>query len=119
MALPIISMSNAGMVVAGCNWAGFWMSNTNQGAYNPSLALDSSGNPVVSWYESDGTSTTSMSNAGMVVVGCNWVHFLDVNTNQNAYNPSLALDSSGNPVVSWEEYDGTSYNIYVKRWNGS
>ena len=63
--------------------------------------------------------TTSMSNAGMAVVGYNWETFLDVNTNQGAFDPSLALNSSGNPVVSWYEYDGTSYNIYVKRWNGS
>ncbi len=94
--------------------------NTNRDAYNPSLALDSSGNPVVSWHESDGTS-------GNIYVkrwnGRSWVQlgttFLDVKTNQNAFIPSLALDSSGNPVVSWYEYDGTSDNIYVKRWNGS
>ena len=54
--------------------------------------------------------------------GSSWVQlgtFLDVNTNQNAANPSIALDSSGNPVVSWKEFDGTSSNIYVKRWTGS
>ena len=37
-------------------------------------------------------------------------------------NPSLALDSSGNPVVSWSEcFDiaCTDRDIFVKRWNGA
>ncbi len=97
----------------------FLDANTNQNARNPSLALDSSGNPVVSWDEWDGTSNNIYVNRWN---GSSWVQlgtFLDANTNQNARNPSLALNSSGNPVVSWNEWDGTSFNIYVKRWDGS
>jgi hypothetical protein len=81
----------------------------------PSLALNSSGNPVVSWYEDDGTSTNiyvkRWDGSGWVQLGT----FLDANTNQqDAYDPSLALDSSGNPVVSWKE--SGRKNIYVKRF---
>jgi hypothetical protein len=43
--------------------------------------------------------------------------FLDANTNQNAFAPSMRLDSSGSPVVAWRESDGISFNIYVKRFN--
>ena len=96
--------------------------NTNQAAFSPSLALDSSGNPVVSWYESDGTSGYPFNIYVKRWNGSSWVQLgdiLDVNTNQSSENPSLALDSAGNPVVSWSEYDGTSWNIYVKRWNGT
>ena len=84
--------------------------NTNRNAQSPSLALDSSGNPVVSWFEHDGTSENiyvkryNASTTSWDLVGTT---FLDVNTNRNAYNSSLALDSSGNPVVSWFEHDGT------------
>ncbi len=47
---------------------------------------------------------------------------LDVNYSQDATNPYLATDSSGNPVVAWEEKDpdtANMKNIYVKKWNGS
>ena len=44
---------------------------------------------------------------------------LDINLAKNASisSRSLALDSSGKPVVAWTEDDGTSTNIYVKRLN--
>jgi hypothetical protein len=93
--------------------------NTNSSAYYPSLALDNSGNPVVSWVESDGPSDNIYVKRWN---GSNWVQlggFLDANIDQNAYNPRLALDGAGNPVVSWHEDDGSNYNIYVKRWDGS
>ncbi len=93
--------------------------HTNQFAYDPSLALDNFGNPVVSWEEYDGTSNNVYVKRWN---GSSWVQLgssLDVNTNQPAYTPSLALNSSGNPVVSWYESDGTSWNVYVKQWNGS
>jgi hypothetical protein len=88
-------------------------------AYGPSLALDSNDNPAVAWAE------FGVSSYDIYVkqwTGSSWVQrgtALDVTTNQPAISPSLALDSSGNPVVSWQETDGTSSNIYVKQWSGS
>ena len=54
--------------------------------------------------------------------GVNWVPLgneLDVTEPLPAGSPSLALDTSGRPVVAWSENDGTSFNIYVKRWDGT
>ena len=44
---------------------------------------------------------------------------LDINLAKNASisSRSLALDSSGKPTVAWDESDGTSTNVYVKRLN--
>jgi hypothetical protein len=100
--------------------------NTNY-AQNPSLAVDSSGNPVVTWIECFSHNGRCVENSFYNVYikrwnGISWVQLgtsLNVDTNQHANYPSLAIDSSGNPVVSWSEFDGTSSNIHVKRWNGT
>ncbi len=108
----------------GSSWSqvgGFLDVNTNRNAFRPSVALDASGNPVVAFNEA-GTG----SDASIYVKrwnGAVWSQLgsgaLDVNTNATigAGGPSLALDSSGNPTVAWNDFDGTSYNAYVKRWN--
>ncbi|GIW31891.1 MAG: hypothetical protein KatS3mg071_2065 [Meiothermus sp.] len=106
----------------GTDWVqlgSFLDANTNRGAFSPSLALDATSNPVVAWSESDGTSSNiyvkRWNGTGWVQLGS----FLDANTNRDAEVPSLALDAMGNPVVTWSENDGTSRNIYIKRWNGT
>jgi len=94
--------------------------SSSQDAESPSLALDASGNPVVAWHENtpgqfdniyvkrwDGTDWVPLGNA------------LDISEPQPAERPSLALDASGRPAVAWFENDGTSNNIYVKRWDGA
>jgi hypothetical protein len=99
---------------------GFLDANANRNASDPSLVLDSGGNPAVAWSESDGTSSNvyvkRWNGSGWTSVGDD---FLDVNTDRDAFDPSLVLDSSGNPVVAWDESDANSYNAYVKRWNGT
>ncbi|NJK46098.1 MAG: hypothetical protein HC933_19175 [Pleurocapsa sp. SU_196_0] len=84
----------------------------------PRLALDTNGNPVVAWLE----------NAGSIKVfvkrweGRAWQpvgNFLNVDAKSYAESLSLALDSSGAPVVAWsEEVTRTQRRVYVKRWNG-
>jgi hypothetical protein len=98
-------------------------SDANSGVNSPSLALDNSGNPTVAWDEGYGNNNhniyvrrfngSSWVNVGSGVLSGSSASSSDANF------PSLALDSSGNPVVAWYEYDGTAYNIYVQRFNGS
>jgi len=94
--------------------------SSSQDAESPSLALDASGNPVVAWREN------VPGQFGNIYVkrwdGANWVSLggaLDVNLAQEAISHSLALDSANHPVVAFFENDGTSFNIYVKRWDGT
>ena len=108
----------------GTSWnqlgATFLDANSNRDAENPSLALDSGGNPTVVWHETDAISKNiyvkKWNGTAWALIGAT---FLDANLNLNAENPSLALDSSGSPTVAWHEQDGTSLNIYVKKWNGA
>ena len=99
----------------------FFLTHQVDTASGISLAVDSAGNPVVAWSEWDGQLSKDIyvkrwNGTAWQLVGTT---FLDVNVGQDAFSPSLTLDSSGNPIVAWCEGDGASSNVYVKRWNGS
>jgi hypothetical protein len=97
--------------------------------WHPSVAIDQTGNPVVSWVGKDiGTSSKVYVKRWN---GTAWVKlgsFLNINRGINTVydvaNTSVVIDQTGNPVVSWQEcvqvrFECIRYNIYVKRWSGS
>jgi hypothetical protein len=95
-------------------------------AQEPSLALDPAGNPVVAWHEYDGETInihvqrwngSSWSGVGGLL-SANLIAEPEPD-NTHAFEASLALDEAGEPMVAWREFDGSAYNIYVRRWNGS
>jgi hypothetical protein len=104
---------------SGTSWeqlAGSLNINANEEAPDSSLDVDSSGNPTVAWREFDSTTT----NYFLYVKrwnGTGWEQLggaLNIGADTTvSYNPRLALNGSGNPVVAWAE----SGSIYVKRWN--
>jgi len=86
-------------------------------ARDPSIAI-SNGTPYVTWTDSAGS-------ALQIYVkhynGSNWIQdggILNVNTGDNAQYPSIAMSNS-TPYVSWQEFNGTTNQIYVKHYNGS
>jgi hypothetical protein len=100
------------------NTSGTWVSGLCGGA-----ALAKNGNtPIIAYYE-------QTSNSYKVYVkrwnGSSWVSYgagsaLNINVAKYAYQPTLAVDSSGNPTVAWTENDdNTSVKVFAKRWNGS
>jgi hypothetical protein len=89
---------------------------------HPSLAIDNFNNPIVAWQDYSGGVNYDIYVRRFN--GSTWVQYapgsLDVNAGFPAYEPSLALDSNNNPVVSWyEELGGNSLNVYIKRWNSA
>jgi|GEM_PF-952180 len=99
---------------------------SSNGGYSglPSLALDSSGKPVVAWDDNS-------SGRGYREIyirrwnGAAWVELSPYSASGGGISqsgagatfPSLALDSSGNPVVAWSDYSSGINQIYVKRWD--
>ncbi len=84
-----------------------------------SIAIDSTDNPIVVWAEYDGSKSYNI--YAKRWNGVNWVQLgtiLDANTDQDALDPTISV-SSGNTIIVWRERDGTSFNLYVKKWNGS
>ena len=125
MVILLTFMSNAGMELNGIKWirlGGRLDVDLNATALNPSLAIDKLGNPVISWHEYGGASGTTIPNVYVKRWnGTRWTRVgtaLDVNVGNVARDSSLALDSFGNPVVTWVEEAPNSYksNLYVKKY---
>ena len=91
--------------------------------YNPAMpvvAVDNSGNPVIAWKQKILTGY-KVYVAHWNNVSSNWEGY--ANSHLGGVGGSVAasfdmtVDSSGNPVVAWEEQ--TTQNIQVRRWNGA
>jgi type III secretion system FlhB-like substrate exporter len=90
----------------------------------PSVAMDSAGNFVITWqsYGQEGTSDgiyAQRYNASGVAQGGEF--HVNTTTTDNQNLPTVAMDSSGNFVITWESYaqDGSLQGIYGQRYNSS
>ncbi len=96
-------------------------SKAEQFAGNPSLVIDSAGNPVVVWQEKTGLEEELWTIFVKRWDGSAWGEDKALNTNvmQSAEKPSIAIDSTGSPVVVWQGQlaDGDGTRLYVKRWH--
>ncbi|GEM49261.1 hypothetical protein [Deinococcus cellulosilyticus] len=87
----------------------------------PSVAFNTSGQPVVAWAEAvDNQSGDVWVKAWN---GTSWTQLggpLDVNQSHHVLNTSVAVGKNNVPVVGWSEY-GNDYNanVHVKRWDGN
>jgi hypothetical protein len=82
------------------------------------IALDSSNNPVVVWNEYKGNHNLYAKKWN----GSAWQQLggaLDIDLTQSASNPSLAMTPDGAAVVAWQEFDGVTYKIHAKKWDGN
>jgi Bacterial Ig-like domain len=96
----------------------------NSFARDPTIALDSSNNPVVAWTESIAPSVGFPSLYDVFISrwnGSTWVQLggplSAIPGLTDAENVRLALDSSNTPVLAWSEKDGSGSKVYVYRQN--
>jgi hypothetical protein len=86
-------------------------------ALRPAIDLRSDNNPVVTWQEWNGSSFDVFVKRW---TGSTWIQIttvaVDKTLSRNAERPSLVLKSDNNPIISWDEEDGTSENIYVRQY---
>jgi hypothetical protein len=86
-------------------------------AENPSIAVSSTGKPSVLWREGIGFSNDDL--YAKQWTGSSWAklgEMLDVSPANNVLYPALVLDPKANPVAIWQENNGSSDTLYVKRW---
>ena len=82
----------------------------------PQVAVDSSGNAVAVWQQHDGTCFNIWSNRYTAATG-RWGTAELIETDAwDAYDPQVAVDSSGNAVAVWFQHDGTRNNIWSNRY---
>ena len=89
--------------------------------YTPSIVMGTMGNFVITWQDSrNGTFNpdiyAQMYDSLGVIQGTNFKVNDDPGTSSQYY-PSIAMDNSGNFVITWQDYRNGNYDIYAQRYN--
>jgi hypothetical protein len=86
-------------------------------ATSPRIAMDSSGNAIAVWQQSDGTRNNIWANR---YAGGSWgtAQLIETANAGDASYPQIAMDSSGNAIAVWQQFDGTRNNIWTNRYAG-
>jgi parallel beta-helix repeat protein len=92
-------------------------------SYYPSLAVDSSGNIHIAWhdqtdYGDSGTDNDIFYKKYVPDNGWTTTEVVSTESTDDSYYPSLAVDSSGNIHIAWQEWNTTSisYDVFYKRY---
>jgi parallel beta-helix repeat protein len=107
----------------GVGWADIEVVSTEStlGSYDASLAVDSSGNVHVAWH--DDTDLECGTDRDIFYkryeVGVDWtpVEVVSNESNADSWYPSLAVDSSGNVHVAWDDRpSGSDWSVFYRRY---
>ncbi len=99
--------------VPGSGWAtAVEVSATTNYSYDPTVAIDGSGNAIAAWVQNDGGNLHVY--AARYATTSGWGAPLLAETSTDyAYGAEVAMDPEGNGIVAWEEYDG-QFNVWAK-----
>jgi Glucodextranase, domain B len=133
---PVVAMNGAGVAfvvwevytgptytifanryVPGTGWATAQsLETTTNYSYAPDVAVDGAGNAIATWEESDGGTLHIYGARFSTTLG--WLAPLNLETGTNySFYPSVAMDSAGNGVVAWVEFDGVHADLWAKRYD--
>lgn len=92
------------------------LENGSGDVQSPRVAIDTDGNALAVWYQSDGSVLDVMSNR--YVPGSGWGTAAAISAlNQNGYDPKIAMTPDGDALAVWYQYDGTRYNVWANRYD--
>jgi YD repeat-containing protein len=104
-------------------WGAAQPIETNIGyAVSPRIAVDTHGNALVVWYQNDGVSANTYHiyanrfNADTQIWGT--AQIIDTGAGPST-DPQIAFDAQGNAMVTWEQSNGTAFDIYANRYDAS
>lgn len=84
-------------------------------ASDPQIAMDANGNAIAVWSKSDGTHFNIVANR---YTGTGWgtATLIEADNVGSAFIPQIAMDSNGNALAVWAQYDGQNNNIVSNRY---
>jgi len=103
-------------------WVGAELIETDDAAsaFDPKIAFDfnSPGNAIAVWHQNDGNRYNIWANRYDSDKD-KWVgaELIETGDNGDAFNPQIAVDSSGNAIAVWRQYDDSKWNIYANRYD--
>ena len=104
----------------GTNWGAAEMieSDNAGGAFLPQIAMNETGIAMAVWYQSDGTRDNIWANR---FDGTNWgsAEMIEIENAGYAQYPQIAMDKTGDAMAVWHQSDGTRYNIWANRFDGT
>lgn len=103
--------------VPGTGWGTATLIDVGGGrAESPRVALDHSGNAIAVWYQWDGRSDRIQVRRYIAGTGWDSAAAVSIDSEWNADSPSIAVDSCGNAIAVWSQFDGTRSNLWAIRF---
>jgi hypothetical protein len=86
-------------------------------AAEPWVDIDSHGNALTVWTQSDGTHTTIWGNRYLAGTGWGTAGPIETNTTSDASTASVVMDANGAALAVWEQVDAGRDNIWANRFD--
>ncbi len=104
--------------VSGTGWGTAQLIETDDAgsAGGSQIAIDSSGNAIAVWEQHDGTRANICSNRYELGTGWGTAQLIETDDAGSAWGSQIAIDSSGNAIAVWVQYDGIRFNIWSNRY---
>ncbi|MBQ24166.1 hypothetical protein [Alcanivorax sp.] len=92
-------------------------SNSVANTLSPQIAIDSNGNAIAVWQQSDGIDESIYANRYTASTD-SWgtAELIESGNNGQAVESQIAFDSAGNAIAVWSQSDGGLSNIYSNRY---
>ncbi|MBL1260616.1 MAG: hypothetical protein COB33_008815 [Thiotrichaceae bacterium] len=85
-------------------------------ASSPQITIDSIGNAIAVWLQSDGARTSIWANRYTADGTWGSAELIETDDTGNAVTPQVAMDGSGNALAVWSQSDGVRNNIWANRY---
>ncbi|PCJ88349.1 MAG: hypothetical protein COA54_03545 [Thiotrichaceae bacterium] len=109
---------NSNRYLAGTGWGTAELIETDNAgpAADPQVAFDSAGNALAVWEQFDGTRNNIWSNRYVTGAGWGTAELIETDNAGNASTPQVAVDTNGNALAVWSQFNGSLSNVWSNRF---